>query len=213
MGINPDVLQIKDDKDAKIIDMKLRGCANATIAEATDMPTKTIANITTKGGRLFPIIQSLRNEKTVMLQQGNLSGLESLLEAKDPAIQELIRLIQESPNDIVRLRGIDMLLEMTGIHSKDRPPLLDPLDMEKSVNRLLKWVNERLIMVYRDRAPVISLWDTGLQSSVTFDKEDVDRIERAVDRLEAMRRKEDVPPAVLNIVPYERPDSKNDKAD
>ena len=136
--ISGNLPMIRSDKDARIVDMKLKGYSNKEIAKATGMSVKTVQNIVSKGGKLYSIIQSLRGEKTAVLRQGNLQGQESLLEAKHPAIQELIRLALESPNDIVRLRAIQLILEMTGIWSDDKPPLLDPLDMDNSINGLFQ---------------------------------------------------------------------------
>ena len=140
---------IRNDKDGLVVDMKIRGCSNKKISEATGISLKTVQNIVSKGGRLYSAIQSLREDKTITLAENNLTVWDSLLAAKDPAVQELKRIALESPNDVARLKAIDMIIGLIGIRDDDKPPFLDPHNMNDSLERLAKWINQKVLRTFQ----------------------------------------------------------------
>lgn len=182
---------IRNDKDSLIVDMKLRGCSNREIAEATGIKLKTLQNIIAKGGRLYPALQSLRTDKAIVLQEGNLSAWDRLIATKEPAIDELRRMALEEPNPIVRFKAIEKIIGLTGIRDDDVPPLLDPLDMDKSVEKLIKWANSRIRGVYQDKAPVISLWTAGSQAGFNISNIDIDRLGKILEGMERLHNRDD----------------------
>ncbi len=139
--------------------MKLKGQSNRAISQAAGIKLKTIQNITTRGGRLHLVIESLRSEKSKVVQKSNLSAWDQLCAAKDPAIEELRHIANDDPNTAARLKAIDMILDLTGVRVDDKPPLLDPSNMGESCDRLLKWLNEQLLRIFREIAPQAALID------------------------------------------------------
>jgi len=147
--------QVKNDRDGLAIDMKLQGKTNREIAKATEMSLKTIQNILTKGGRLYPILVSLRSKKALVLQEGNLSTWQKLLASKDPAIEELRRIAREDSNPAARLKAIDMILELTGVRDGEKPPLLDPANQDETLKRFVEWANQYILKTFREEAPTL----------------------------------------------------------
>lgn len=152
---------VKNDRDGLAIDMKLQGKTNQEIAEATEMSLKTVQNILTKGGRLYPILESLRSKKTIVLQEGNLSTWQKLLASKDPAIEELRRIAREDPYSAARLKAIDMIFDLTGVRDGERPPLLDPANPSETLGRFVEWANEYILKTFREEAPALALEHQG----------------------------------------------------
>jgi len=148
---------VKNDRDGLAIDMKLQGKPNQEIADATGISLGTVQNILTKGGRLYPILESLRSQKALVLREDNLSTWQKLLASKDPAVEELRRIAREDPNTAARLKAIDMILELTGVRDGEKPPFLDSADRDKSSERFTEWANEYLLKAFRDEAPVLLL--------------------------------------------------------
>lgn len=148
---------IRSDKDGLIVDMKLRGHRNREIAEATGMALKTAQNIVSKGGRLYPALEALRFEKSLVLREGHRSAWDNLCAAKEPSVEELRRIAREDPNPAARLKAIDMILDLTGVRDGEKPPLLDPNDLDGSVRKFLQWANELLVRTYREQSPELTL--------------------------------------------------------
>lgn len=184
---------IKNEKDGIIVDMKVKGFSNKDIAQTTNTPIKTIGNLVSKGGRLYPALQSLRQTKEVALVEHSQSAWDSLLSFKDPAIGELKRIALESPNDVARLKAVDMIIELTGIKSTDKPPLLDPHRQNESLNKFLEWINEKLLRSFGENSPKITV-SYSPQSSIPDTKrtaEDLTRMEaiaKELSYLEDQRR-------------------------
>lgn len=178
---------IKNEKDGAIIDMKVKGCSNKEIALTTKTPIKTVGNLVSKGGRLYPALQSLRQTKEATLVEHSLSVWDTLLAAKDPAIQELKRIALESPNDVARLKAIDMIIELTGIKDEDKPPLLDPHSLHESLDKFLEWINGKLLRTFSENAPKIIVQHNpqSFESNSQFIRtpEDLDRLEKIVKEL------------------------------
>lgn len=191
-GRNPNLPAIRNDKDGIIIDMKLKGYSNREIAKATGMNLKTVQNIVSKGGRLYHALQSLRADKVMVLKEGSLSVWDKLLATKEPAIDELRSMALEEPNPIVRFKAIEKIIGLTGIRDDDMPPLLDPLDMDKSVEKLIKWANLRIRGMYQDRAPVISLWVARPEAHFEFSKDDVTRLEKLISEMKALNNQKHI---------------------
>ena len=174
-----------------VVDMKVRGCSNKEIFEATAISLKTVQNIVSKGGRLYYAIQSLRENKTITLAENNLTVWDSLLSAKDPAVQELKRIALESPNDVARLKAIDMIIELTGIRDEDKPPLLDPHNMNDCLERFGKWIKQKLLKTFQNKAPKVIFeysQDTSSLKMITT-PEDLDRLEKIVKGMDRLTEK------------------------
>lgn len=165
--------------------MKIKGASNKEISQATNTPIKTVGNLVSKGGRLFPAIQSLRQTKEVTLIEHNLSSWDSLLAAKDPAIGELKRLALESTNEAVRLKAIDMVIDLTGIKETDKPPLLDPHRQNESLNKFLEWINDKLLRSFGENSPKVTVSYSPQSSTPDIKRtaEDLDRMERIAKEL------------------------------
>ena len=182
---------IKSQRDAQVVDLKLKGHTNKKIALATEMNPKTIGNILSKGGRLYRSLQSLRADKTEVLVAHTVSAQESLLSAKDPAIQELKRIALESPNDVARLKAIDMIIELTGIRDEDKPPLLDPNNIEHSLENFAKWINTKLLKTFKENAPKITFeysQDTNTQNNINIVNEiPIERLRELIAEVKYMK--------------------------
>ena len=169
--------------------MKLRGCGNKEIAKATGINLKTLQNIVTKGGRLYSTLESLRENKAVILAENNLSVWDSLLAAKDPALQELKRIALESSNDIARLKAVDMIIELTGIRDDDRPPFLDPHNMNDSLEHMAKWINQKVLKTFQEKAPkvIFEFGQDGINKERKMTSVELVRLEEVVKALNRMR--------------------------
>ncbi|MFC1808388.1 hypothetical protein ACFL0T_08525, partial [Candidatus Omnitrophota bacterium] len=125
----------------------------------------------------------------VEVQESNLSAWDNLLATRDPAIQELKRLALESSNDVVRLKGIDMILELVGIRYRDKLPLLDPAGMQDSLERLGIWLNKRLVRTYQEQAPKVVFEYSSKEDnypSFNLDGEALQRLDDVVKRMAAL---------------------------
>ena len=120
------------------------------ISKATGINIKTLQNILTKGGRLYPALEAMRSEKVLVMREGNLSAWDQLCEAKDPAVEELRRISRDDPNTVARLKAIDMILDLAGVRDSERPPLLDPANPDESQQRFIEWADRLFLKTFRE---------------------------------------------------------------
>jgi len=158
-GRSENVPALKSDRDMTIVQMKLEGKTSLEIASETRMKLKTVQNITSMGGRLYPVIQEFRVRSVRRLQESADDVAEMAKQDSIMAYENIRDMSLYANSDAGKFRASEKIMELAGIsHDKSIRGHFQALTYDqalKKINQLFTELYQR--EVYEEPQSVIVL--------------------------------------------------------